>query len=64
MLWNALTVLTPFLTFKGTIQAYLLKKTMTYNKNLIGLLDLLINCISAKSTPQMLSLKNNKPGVF
>ena len=42
--------------FKGTTQAYLLKISITYNKNLNPLLNLLINCISAKSAPQILSL--------
>ena len=45
-----------FLSFKETTHAYLLKLSMTHNKNLIPLLNLLINCISAKSTPQILSL--------
>ena len=56
MLWNALTILIPFLSFKGTTQAYLLKIPITHNKNLIHLLYLLNNCISAKSGPQILSL--------
>ena len=30
---------------------------MTHNKNLIPLLYLLINCVSAKSAPQMFSVK-------
>ena len=46
----------PFLSFKGTTQAYLLKITITHNKNLLPLLYLLNNYISAKSTPQILSL--------
>ena len=49
-------MLIPFLSFKGTTQAYLLKISITHNKNLNPLLDLLINCISAKSAPQILSL--------
>ena len=54
--WNALTILTPFLSFKGTTQAYLLKISITHNKNLNPSLNLLINSISAKSAPQILSL--------
>ena len=54
--WNALTMVIAFLSFKGTTQAYLPKISITNNKNLNPLLNLLINCISAKSTPQMLSL--------
>ena len=49
-------MLTPFLSFNGTTQAYLLKISITHNKNLIPLLYLLNNCISAKSAPQILSL--------
>ena len=49
-------MLIPFLFFKGTIQAYLLKISITYNKNINPSLNLLINCISAKSVPQILSL--------
>ena len=55
MLWNALTIVTPFLSLKETTHAYLLKISIIYNKNLILLLYLLINCISAKSTLQILS---------
>ena len=29
---NALTIATPFLSFKGIIQAYLLKRSITHNK--------------------------------
>ena len=50
-------MLTPFLSFKGTTQAYLLNKSITHKRYLIPLLCLLINYISAKSTPQILSLK-------
>ena len=48
----------PFLSFKGTIQAYLLKISITHNKNLNPLLHLLIDCISAKLAPQILSLND------
>ena len=51
-----------FLSFKGVTQAYLLKLSITYNKNLNPLLNLLNNCIYAKSTPQILSL--NKEYTF
>ena len=47
----------PFLSFKGTTHAYLLKISMTHNKNLFLLLNLLINYISAKSVLQILSLR-------
>ena len=56
MLRNALIILIPFLSYKGTTQAYVLKISIAHNKNLIPLLYLLINCISAKPTPQILSL--------
>ena len=46
----------PFLLFKGITHTYLLKVSMTHNKNLMLLLNLLVNCISAKSTTQIFSL--------
>ena len=49
-------MLTPFLSFKGTTQTYLLKISITHNTNLIPLLYLLNNYISAKSAFQILSL--------
>ena len=45
-------IVTPFLSFKGTTQAYLLKISIAHNKNLNPLLSLLFNCISARSAPQ------------
>ena len=53
---NALTIVKPFLSFKGITHAYLLKIPMTHNKRQISLINLLINCISAKWAPQILSL--------
>ena len=44
-----------FLSFKGTTHEYLLKRSITHNRNLIYLFYLLINYISAKSAPQILS---------
>ena len=44
--------------FKGTTHAYLLKMSMTHNKNQNPLLYLLINCISTRSAPKILSLKD------
>ena len=46
----------PFLSVKGITQAHLQKISVTQNENLITLLNLLINCKSAKSEPQILSL--------
>ena len=46
----------PFLSFKGITQAYLLKISITHNKDLNPLLNLLNNYISAKSKTQILSL--------
>ena len=46
-----------FLSFKGTAKAYLLNKSIAHKRYLIPLLYLLIKCMSAKSTPQILSLK-------
>ena len=51
--WKALIIVIPFLSFKGKIQAYLLKISITHNKNLNHLLNFLINYISAKSAPQI-----------
>ena len=50
------TIVIPFLSFKGTSHAYLLKISMAHNKNLVLLLNLLINCISAQSALQISSL--------
>ena len=44
--------------FKRTTQAYLLKTSLTHNENLIPILNLLINYISAKSALQILSLND------
>ena len=56
--WNALTIVVPFLSFIGITHAYLLKKWTAHNKYLFALLYLLSDCISAKSIPQILSLKD------
>ena len=50
----------PFLYFKRLTHANLLKRLMAHKKNLILLLHLFINCISAKSTPQILSYMKDK----
>ena len=50
-------MVTTFLPCKGTSQAYLLKRPITDDKNLIPLLYLLINYVPLRSTPQILSLK-------
>ena len=47
-----------FLYFKGIIHAYLLKMSIAH-QNLNALLNLLINCISAKSASQMVSIKDD-----
>ena len=54
--WNALTIVTPFLSFKGTTQGYLLKISIIHSKNLNPLLNLLINYISATLAGQIFSL--------
>ena len=51
---TVLTIVTPFLSFKGITHAYLLKISIKHNKNLNPLLNLLINCLSARSAPQTL----------
>ena len=45
-------------------QAYLLKMLITHNENLKPLLNLLINCISDKSAPQVLSLNTECTFLF
>ena len=45
------------LSFKEIHHAYLLETSTAQNKNLIHLLNLLINCISAISDPRILSIK-------
>ena len=57
MFWKALVIITPFLSFKGKTQAYLLKTFVTHNKYQIPLLYLLINCIFCKSGQKISSLK-------
>ena len=56
--WNALAIIIPLLSFKGTTLVYLLKISIAHNKYLIPLLYLLIDCVPAESTPQILSLKD------
>ena len=47
-----------FLSFKKTTHAYLLQTSITHNKKQNSLLYLLINCISADSVAEILSLKD------
>ena len=61
---NALPILVPFLSFIGTTHAYLLNKSMAHNNYLTPLLYLLNDCISAKSTAQILSLKDEYTSLF
>ena len=44
--------------FKEAVHEYLLKVPMVYNEKQIALLHLLIDCISSRSTPQMLPLND------
>ena len=53
---NVLIIVIPLVSFKGTTHTYLLKRSIARNKYLFPLFYLLNDCISAKSTPQMLSL--------
>ena len=50
--WKELVIVIAFLSFKGIAHAYLLKISITPNKNLNTLLNLLINCVSARSAPK------------
>ena len=54
----------PFLSFKRITHVYLLKISITHNKKRIPLLNLLINCISEKSAPQILSIKGDCTFLF
>ena len=54
----------PFLSFKGITYAYLLQISITHNKNLNLLLNLLINYISVRSAPQILSIKDDSTFLF
>ena len=47
----------PFLSFKGINHAYLLKRSVIHTKKRIILLNLLINCISARLAGQILSIE-------
>ena len=51
---------TTLLSFKGTTHAYLPKVSITHNKNLISLLSLLSNFISAKPACQILSFNEEE----
>ena len=52
------------MSFKGTTLAYLLKILITHNKKEISLINLLFNCVSARSAPQVMSIKNECPFRF
>ena len=55
--WKALVIAVPFLPFKGTTYAYLLKISMTPNKNQNCFLYLVINSIPATLAPQNIVFK-------
>ena len=55
--WKALVIVVPFLSFTEITYASLLKILMAHNEQLIPLLNLLINCISARLKHQILSIK-------
>ena len=57
-------IVIPFSSFKGTTYAYLLKISVTHNKNLVPSLNLPINWISAKSAHQILSLNEEQTLIF
>ena len=50
---NALTIATPFLSFKGITQAYLLKRSITHNKKWIPLLNLLLTAYQPIQAPNI-----------
>ena len=51
-------IVIPSLSFEGITHAYLLKMSVTHNKKRNPLLNLLINCISARSAQKILSIKD------
>ena len=55
---KALVILIPTLFFEGTTHVYLLKKSIIHNKNWKPLLNVIINCISARSVPEILPIKD------
>ena len=48
------------MSFKGITHAHLLKISITHNKKQISLLNLFIKCISARSAPQTLPIKDER----
>ena len=58
ILWEAFLMLILFSSIKGTTHVYLLQASITYNKKQNPFLHLFITSISARSAPQMLSLKD------
>ena len=62
--WKPLVIVLPFLFFKGIMHACLLKISITHNKKQISLLNLLINCISTRSVPKILSMKGDCTFLF
>ena len=55
---KALVTLIPLLSFKGITHAHLLKTSVTHNKKQIPLFNVVINCISGRSAPHILSIKD------
>ena len=53
-----------FLSFKEITYEYLLKMSITHNKKQNPLLSLPINCISARSVSQILSVKSECTFLF
>ena len=62
--WKTLVIVILFLSFKGITRGYLLKISITHNKNLNPLVNVLIKYISSRSTSQILSLKNESTYIF
>ena len=52
------------LFFKRITHGYLLKMSITYNKKRICILNSLCNCISVRSTPKILSIKDEYAFLF
>ena len=56
--WKALLIVIPLLSFKEITYAYLMKMSRIHNENLNPLLNLFVKCVSARSTPQILYIKD------
>ena len=59
-----LVIVIHVLSFKRITHGHLLKALIKHNKKRIHLSNLLINCMSARSVPQILSIKTKQNFIF